>query len=59
MITSALRFSALTRTVSAYVLLALATSPASINAADSDKVVVETLNKHLRQGWEITQNPFP
>ena len=60
MITSALRSSALTGTVSAYVLLALATGPVSIFAADSDKVVVETINKHLRQGWsdnEVVASP--
>jgi len=41
-------------------LLAVAALAPTLHAADSDQVVVETINKHLRQGWsdnEATASP--
>ncbi len=42
------------------ILLAMATLAQPLTAADSDQVVVQTINKHLRQGWsdnDVTSSP--
>jgi len=60
MIKALLHRRAFTSTVSACVLLVLVALPRSTPAADSDKVVVKTINKHLRQGWsdnEVVASP--